>query len=193
MSQAACWLAAGAWLLAAAPGAVAQELRHDQVGVPAQLSAEGRIAPADEPGTPFVVSGTVFGADGRTPAAGIVLYAYQTDAQGYYRPDEKRTEPPRLRGWVKTGADGRYELRTIRPAPYPNRSIPAHIHFVAWGPGVPRREIEELRFEDDPLVTAKVRAAAAKDGRFATVRPVEKGADGVDRCRFDIRLDAAGS
>jgi protocatechuate 3,4-dioxygenase beta subunit len=185
------WVAAGALLLALAPRTPAQD--HDQRDVPRDLSAEARIAPVGEPGEAFVVSGTVFAPDGQTPAPGVILYAYQTDAKGYYRPDEKRGEPPRLRGWVKTGADGRFELRTIRPAPYPHRSIPAHIHFVAWGPGVPRQEIEELRFDDDPLVTAAARATAAKEGRFAAVRKVEKGADGVQRCHHDIRLKASGS
>jgi protocatechuate 3,4-dioxygenase beta subunit len=190
MSGRPSWLAAGALLLGLAAASRAQD-RHDQVGVPRDLTPETRITPPDEPGDPFVVSGTVFGPDGRTPAEGVIVYAYQTDAKGYYRPDQKRGAPPRLRGWMKTGAGGRYELRTIRPAPYPNRSIPAHIHLVAWGPGVPRQEIEELRFEDDPLVTASARASAAKEGRFAAVRPVQKGSDGVLRCTYDIRLKAS--
>jgi len=171
----------------------AQGWPHDQVGVPQQLSTEARIALPGEPGVPFLVSGTVFASDGKTPVEGVTVYAYHTDAKGYYRPDEKRSEPPRLRTWVKTGADGRFELRTIRPGPYPGGGVPAHIHFVAWGSGIPRQEIEELRFDDDPLITPALRAASAKEGRFAGVRPVEKGSDGVERCTFDIRLKTPAS
>jgi protocatechuate 3,4-dioxygenase, beta subunit len=179
----------GGLLLAVVAGpAWAQAWPHEQVGVPQALAPEARIAPPGEPGEPFVVSGTVFASDGKTPVEGVIVYAYHTDATGYYRPDESRSEPPRLRAWVRTGAAGRFELRTIRPGPYPGGGVPAHIHLVAWGSGIPRQEIEELRFDDDPLVTPAMRAASAKEGRFAGVRPVEKGSDGVQRCTYDIRL-----
>ena len=32
----------------------------------------------------------VYAADGRTPVARASIYAYQTDARGYYRPDDAR-------------------------------------------------------------------------------------------------------
>ena len=48
-------------------------------------------------------------SDGVTPAEGIVLYVYHTDATGYYNKDDDPYNP-RLRGWMKTGKDGRYEF-----------------------------------------------------------------------------------
>src|SRR5215213_10262595 len=38
----------------------------------------------NEPGKPMLISGTIFQPDGVTPASGILLYVYHTDAQGYY-------------------------------------------------------------------------------------------------------------
>src|SRR5690606_21521486 len=74
------------------------------------------IVPPGEPGTPLVFSGTVYRPDGTTPAPGVVLYVYQTDATGIYGPPGR---PPRLRGWLRAGlptaAAGSYEVRTTRP------------------------------------------------------------------------------
>ncbi len=87
-----------------------------------------------EPGEPLHVTGTVYGPDGETPAAGIELYAYHTDATGVYSETNDNTDP-RLKATVRTGADGRYELHTIKPAPYPGGGIPAHIHYRISGGG----------------------------------------------------------
>src|SRR4051812_22825989 len=65
-----------------------------------------RIAPADEPGERLVIHGKVYEADGRTPAAGVVVYAYHTDAKGLYRADhytaDWKTRRPRLEAAVRT-------------------------------------------------------------------------------------------
>ena len=54
-------------------------------------------------------------ADG-APAAGIIVYAYQTDATGIY--PRGSTRHGRLRGWVRTDEAGRYRFDTIRPGAY---------------------------------------------------------------------------
>jgi protocatechuate 3,4-dioxygenase beta subunit len=61
-----------------------------------------------------------------------------------------------LKGWAVTDAQGRFEFRTIRPAPYPGRAIPAHIHlsFVTSSCG---RQSSEVMFDDDPLGTPEYR------------------------------------
>src|SRR5258708_29359599 len=89
------------------------------------------IAPPGEPGERLVVTGHVFGPDGR-PISGIEVYAYHTDASGYYRADHKMhgpMAPPRLEGRLRTGSEGSYRIDTIKPAPYPSRTVRAHIHF----------------------------------------------------------------
>jgi protocatechuate 3,4-dioxygenase beta subunit len=92
-----------------------------------------------------------------------------------------------LRGWARTDAEGRFEFRTTRPGAYPSRNIPAHVHFTVFLGGA-RYHAGELRFADDPLVTASERTASGRAGGFGEVRPVrhEKGVEHVD---FSIRLD----
>src|SRR5262249_24335875 len=155
---------------------------------PARIPTDSRIAPANEPGTPLVISGTGYADDGVTALAGIVIYAYHTDINGVYRTDRRVDARPRLRGWARTDSGGHYSFRTIRPAPYPNRDIPAHVHFHVWGPGVPRQFVDDLRFGDDPLVTREQRAESSQRGKFATVCTPERAAGGAQRCTFNIRV-----
>ncbi|MGH7598080.1 MAG: hypothetical protein ACREOI_17145, partial [bacterium] len=70
------------------------------------------LAPLDEPGEPLIVSGMVRDVDGK-PIIGALIYVFQADAKGYYAPARAMDEPnARLFGYMKTGADGRYEFRT---------------------------------------------------------------------------------
>jgi len=98
---------------------------------PSSLTSTGRIAPASEPGSPLVVRGQLLNVDG-SPAAGAVVFAYQTDRGGLYDKRENGPHSWRLRGWVKTGADGRFTFETIRPGSYPNSNNPPHVHFTAF-------------------------------------------------------------
>lgn len=117
---------------------------------PAEISSVARIAPVGEPGTALRVSGRLLQKDG-APAANLIIFAYQTDANGvYHRPGEKGW---RLQGWVRTDDRGRFQLETVRPAPYPAGRTPAHVHLHVEGPGVPRQFLPELRFIDDPFLS----------------------------------------
>ena len=156
---------------------------------PASLSAKARIAPSDEPGDPLLITGQVFDSSGLRPVPNIVVYAYHTDIKGLYTPSGA-ARPPRLHGWARTDADGRYEFRTIRPAPYPGNGPPAHVHFYLSGPGIPRQEAEELQFEDDRKVTPQVAERSRRAGRFGGVRPITRGVDGVWRCTFDMQVQS---
>jgi protocatechuate 3,4-dioxygenase beta subunit len=138
----------------------------------------------------LLVEGQVVRADGRTPAAGVVLYVYQTDASGYY--SRQRGAPPRLRGWMRTNAQGRYAYRTIRPAPYPQRSEPAHIHTQLWGHDAPPQWGTTLLFGDDPLLRQAERNKSAALGRFAYVCAPRLDAQGVAHCRHDLLLELEG-
>ena len=118
-----------------------------------------QVAPAGEPGTRLTVSGVVRDRAGQ-PIAGAQLHVYQTDAGGHYTPNKPMDEPhARLSGRLRTGADGRFELRTIRPGGYPwtvrlkgrRRKIPAHIHIDVTAPGLAMRRFQVV-FADDPLL-----------------------------------------
>jgi protocatechuate 3,4-dioxygenase beta subunit len=73
----------------------------------------------DDEGDRVVIRGTVTDADGE-PVAGAVLDCWQTATAGFYavqQPGVQSTD--NLRGIYTTDADGTYELRTVRPVPYP--------------------------------------------------------------------------
>ncbi len=156
----------------------------------ADHASTGRIAPADEPGEPLEIHGTVYAADGVTPAAGVVLYAYHTDIHGLYR-QPGTSGPPRLRAWFKTDASGRYSYRTIHPAAYPERKWAAHVHTQLWSATVPAQWGSTLLFAADPLLNAAERRESAELGRFANIRPLVHK-DGVWRGTHDLRLKTTG-
>ena len=142
--------------------------------------------PVNEPGEPLILDGQVFAPDGSTPVPGIYVHAYNTDAQGHYAADG-RFYPPRLQGWVKTDAQGRFQIRTVRPGHYPNARIPAHVHFGLWGAGYPFQYVDELRFADDPYLTTEDTDRATADGKFRTVAAIEKDASGIWHVRCNLR------
>lgn len=157
---------------------------------PEQLSWKTVIPPANEPGEPLIITGHVFKADGKTPAEGIVLWVYHTDRTGYYNAQDDASHP-RLNGWMKIGADGRYEFRTIRPGAYPHRSTPAHIHAHVYGPGFSERSIEDFWFKDDPRINEKELKLQAENGGHPVIVDLKRGSDGAWRGERDIKLPAA--
>jgi protocatechuate 3,4-dioxygenase beta subunit len=149
-------------------------------GLPQEISARARIAPASEPGEPLSLTGRVTGADGK-PRSGVIVYAYHTNAQGIY-PEPK---PPRsiasnhhgqLRGWTRTDARGRYTFDTIRPGGYPNGGEPQHIHMHVIEPGCATYFIDEVVFTDDPRLTPEMRQRVAHGlGGSAVITPRRAG------------------
>jgi protocatechuate 3,4-dioxygenase, beta subunit len=151
-----------------------------------------RIAGPNEPGEPLVLSGRIYKTDGKTPAPGVVLYAYHTDNSGLYRAAKGATgwgtRHGRLRGWLKTDSTGRYEITTIRPKPYPNATVAAHVHPILKEPG--RREywIDEYVFDDDKFVTEAYLSHQEKRGGSGLVH-LTRDAKGVWRGTRDIVLE----
>jgi len=144
------------------------------------------ITSKDEPGERLIVSGKVLGTDGK-PLAGASVYVYHTDAKGLYTPDTNDNRNPRLRGYMRTDERGQYEYSTIKPASYPNNTIPAHIHYVVNAGGYKER-IFEIVFEGDKFITDRIRADAAKEGSAFSIRPLERDKQGTLRCTQDVRL-----
>lgn len=145
------------------------------------------IVPPGEPGEPLVVSGRVFAPDGERAVAGVVVYAYNTDKNGLYSPDGK-VGHPRLKGYMKTDAEGRFELHTIVPGRYPGMHIPAHVHFNLWGAGYPVQWADELRFEGDSYLTEEMKKESEARGKFATIRPLTHDSSGISHCEINLRL-----
>ena len=159
-------------------------------GMPTHLQPETELPRQGEAGEPLEIEGTIYQVDGKTPAAGVVLYVYHTDAKGLYTPaagQKAARRHGRLRGWMKTDASGHYKFRTIRPAPYPSGEMPAHIHPTVKEPGKNEYYIDEIRFTDDPLVTEKERASAENRGGSGIIK-LTKNSAGVWTGRRDIIL-----
>lgn len=116
---------------------------------PATLTSTGRIAPPSEPGSPLILRGQLLNLDG-SPAANAVVFAYQTDRGGLYDAPAKGPHSWRLRGWVRTGADGRFTFETIRPGSYPNSNNPPHVHFTAFLANGERYHAGELQLSMTP-------------------------------------------
>jgi protocatechuate 3,4-dioxygenase beta subunit len=139
------------------------------------------VAPPGEPGSRLTLAGTVVDAQGR-PIASAELHVYQTDTTGRYTPDRPMDEPhARLSGRLKTGADGRFELRTIRPGGYPKalmlggkeRKIPAHVHIDVRAASHPEKRFQVI-FADDPLLRDPYWADWAKKPDVGVVDPKQR-------------------
>lgn len=135
-------------------------------GCEAIFEFEGTLGPKvtianGKKGEPLLISGTIFEKDGETPADGVILYVYHTDANGIYPTTGTETNWARrhgnLRAWIKTAADGTYEFRTIRPASYPNTSIQQHIHATILEPDGSYYYIQDFLFDDDPNLNTRER------------------------------------
>ena len=103
------------------------------------------IARAGTPGIPLEVSGTVFDAGGQA-LAGATVDVWQASPVGLYENQDPAQPEMNLRGRFTTNAQGRYLLRSVRPAGYPvptdgpcgallraqqrHPFRPAHLHFM---------------------------------------------------------------
>ncbi len=158
----------------------------------ASLASHADMAPAGEPGEPLRIEGTVYAAGGKSPAEGVVIYAYQTNAAGLYAGGTPETEASRrhgrLRGWVRTGADGRYSFGTIKPAPYPDDTIPAHVHFTILEPGKRPYWIDDIVFDGEFGVTDAYRRSVTNKGGNGII-PATRDARGVWQVTRDIILE----
>ncbi len=158
----------------ASVGGPFENSEYYQRGMPADLTAVDTSAAWKAGGAKLHISGVIFKPDGATPAKGILLYYYQTDTNGRYvhDPNEPRSMQPDhvgrthgyIRGWVRTGADGRYDIYTIRPASYPKSEEPAHIHVTIIEPGINEYYIDDFLFDDDKYLTPAKRKKLEKRG-----------------------------
>jgi hypothetical protein len=155
---------------------------------PATMGSTSRIAPASEPGTPLVIHGVVMEPDGRTPAPGVIVQAYHRDRDGFdFGPNDSALTTWRLQGWAKTGADGRFEFRTIRPAPDHLGREGSHVHFTLETPRFGRQWAHKILFADDPLVPEIERRRSAEAEDFAWVRQVSV-VQGVQHVDVKLRI-----
>lgn len=123
---------------------------------------------ADADAGPLVIHGTVTDTEGK-PVAGAVIECWHANSKGFYSHFDPTTAQSEfnLRGAVKTGADGKYEFRTLMPVGYGcppqgatqqllnvlarHGNRPAHVHFFATS-DKNRKLTTQFNVEGDPLI-----------------------------------------
>lgn len=97
--------------------------------------------------------------------------------------DDRVKRHGHIRGWVKTDKNGKYTIKTIRPAPYPNDVLPAHIHLSIKEPDVANEYYtDEINFENDKLLAA----------HFKKYPQEKRGGSGVLKIKIKDSVQIAG-
>lgn len=77
------------------------------------------IVEYDDGGEPTILRGRVLDHEGN-PVSGAVIDIWHNAATGFYAVQQPGIQPAtNLRGRFRSGADGGYEVRTVKPVPYP--------------------------------------------------------------------------
>ncbi|MEO6584638.1 MAG: hypothetical protein ABIO05_09955 [Ferruginibacter sp.] len=164
-------------------------------GMPGNITATDTSSAWNGPGYKLILNGKVFKADGTTPAAGIIIYYWQTNQAGFYAKGATpflQTPHGAIRGWVKTNATGQFTIYTIRPAPYPNAKIPAHIHTSIKEPGLTEYYIDDFVFNDDPLLTVEKRSALENRGGSGILQLTEANGALYGNCKIILGKNIPG-
>lgn len=121
----------------------------------------------DQKGEDMVVSGRILDTAGN-PVEGAVIDVWQANDEGFYDVQQKGVQPDfNLRGVFRTGADGRYWFRAVKPKFYPipddgpvgrmlralGRSPyrPAHLHYIVSAEGF-ETLVTHIFDPDDPYI-----------------------------------------
>jgi catechol 1,2-dioxygenase len=128
--------------------------------------AMGDTISQDGQGEPLVVRGRVVDGDG-TPVQGAVIDTWQTSHDGFYDVQQPEQPEHNLRGIFRTGADGRFSYRSVKPSFYPipddgpvgqllhglgrGNIRPAHLHYIVSAPGF-ETVTTHIFVHDDPYL-----------------------------------------
>lgn len=167
-----------------------------------ERGADGSILERDEPGTPLVWEGVIKSVDG-TLLEGGQLDVWQDDDQGYYSQFSEGQPEWNLRGIFTVGDDGRFQVHTIKPAPYqiPHDGAtgalidaagwhawrPAHIHVKVSAPGH-ETLTAQLYFPGDQHNDDDIASAVKPE----LMLDPQQQADGSLLVRYDVVLDPIG-
>ncbi|MEQ3673013.1 intradiol ring-cleavage dioxygenase [Pseudophaeobacter sp.] len=121
----------------------------------------------DEKGEPMLVKGRILGTDG-APIKGAKIDVWQANDEGFYDVQQKGLQPDfNLRGVFRTGADGSYHFKGVKPKFYPipddgpvgqmleklgrHPFRPAHLHYILEAEGF-ETLITHIFDPDDPYI-----------------------------------------
>jgi protocatechuate 3,4-dioxygenase, beta subunit len=139
-----------------------------------KLRWKDTLADFAEAGPRLHLFGTVYKADGKTPAPGVVLYIHHTNQQGVYPTHGNEKGWGRrhgyLRAWIRTNQQGQYSFFTLKPAAYPGRTDPAHVHLTIKEPDLNEYYVDDVMFEGDAHLTPAYRSRLEKIGGNGIIR-----------------------
>ncbi len=158
------------------------------IDMPGKVGPKIDIADESHGGQLIKINGTVYEADGKTPAPNTLIYFYHTDIEGYYGRKSEEHKHGRYRGWMLTNKNGNYAFVTIKPAQYPERRFAAHIHMTVTTPKHREDWIDSILFEGDELISRNERDEAGKRGGFDPIVTLKKGDGGLLYATRDIKL-----
>lgn len=155
----------------------------------------------DEQGTPLTYTGVVQDTEGAVLSDAIVEI-WHADADGFYSQFAPNLPEWNLRATVKVDTEGRYEIHTMKPAPYqiPTDGAcgkliaaadwhawrPAHLHIKVSAPGK-QLVTQQLYFPGDPHNEDDI-ASAVKPELLLDPEPLPGGGERVE---YNYVLDNA--
>ncbi|MEN8742873.1 MAG: intradiol ring-cleavage dioxygenase [Phaeobacter gallaeciensis] len=121
----------------------------------------------DQKGEPMLVKGRILGTDGH-PINAAKIDVWQANDEGFYDVQQKGLQPDfNLRGVFRTGADGSYHFKGVKPKFYPipddgpvgqlleklgrHPFRPAHLHYILEADGY-ETLITHIFDPDDPYI-----------------------------------------
>jgi catechol 1,2-dioxygenase len=161
----------------------------------------------DAKGEPMRVRGRILDVDGN-PIAGAKIDVWQANDEGFYDVQQKGIQPDfNLRGVFRTGPDGAYWFRGVKPKHYPipddgpvgqllkalgrHPYRPAHLHYMVEAEGYDPL-VTHIFDPDDPYIASDA-VFGVKESLLAKFVPVsdpaEIAAAGFDSPFLDVTFD----
>jgi protocatechuate 3,4-dioxygenase beta subunit len=141
----------------------------------------------DQKGDPMLVKGRITGTDGK-PIDHAKIDVWQANDEGFYDVQQKGIQPDfNLRGVFRTGSDGSYHFRGVKPKYYPipddgpvgqllgklgrHPYRPAHLHYILEAEGY-ETLVTHIFDPDDPYINSDA-VFGVKQSLLATFEWVE--------------------
>jgi len=161
----------------------------------------------DGKGEQMLVHGVVRDLDGN-PVGGVKIDVWQANDEGFYDVQQKGIQPDfNLRGVFRTGADGRYWFKAVKPKFYPvpqdgpvgqlmsrlgrHCFRPAHFHYIVEKDGFDRLTTH-IFDPDDPYIGSDA-VFGVKESLMAEFRPVDDAEsaakNGFEGRYYDVEHD----
>ena len=148
----------------------------------------------DQKGEDMFIHGRILDTEGK-PIAGAVLDVWQANDEGFYDVQQKGIQPDfNLRGVFRTGADGRYWFRAVKPKFYPipddgtvgkllhalgrHPYRPAHLHYILKADGF--ETLTTHIFDPDDLYINSDAVFGVKESLLAEFKRVDDPARAKD-------------